>query len=217
MENLKRLVAHFCRKKMKVIVAAVFAEVLIVEQHREGLEALTQHRRRTEVCEGLHEDHECGGEDRRHGQIQDDLEQTFDADAAHIGGGLHQGVVDALERTVHVNEHQREELQRLRQGDTAEAVDARKLDSEGGLEELGDDAGAAQKHDPGVRTEKRGGHAAQNADDEENLCALQPVEGIEICKRNPDDQGHEGHEEGDLKAVDDCLRIIALTEELLEL
>ena len=99
----------------------------------------------------------------------------------------------------------------------AETVDAGQADTEGRLEELGDDAGTAEKHNPGVGAEERGGHAAENADDKENLGPLQAIEGIEVSKGNPDEQGHEGHEEGDLKAVDDRLGVVALTEELLEL
>ena len=205
------------QRRGEVVVAAVLAQVLVVEQDREGLEALAQHGGRAEVREGLHEDHQRGREDRRHGEVQHDLEQALHADAAHVGGGLHQGVVDALEGAVHVDEHEREELQRLREGDAAEAVDARELDAEGGLEELRDDARAPEQHDPGVGPEEGGRHAAEDADDEEDLRALQAVEGVEVGEGDADHQGQRGDEEGDLKAVDDRFGVIALSEELLEL
>ena len=97
----------------EVEVLAALAQVLVVDQHRERLEALAQQHRRAEVGKGLHEHHQGRRQDRGHGQCQHNVEQAAHTDAAHIGGGLHQRVVDVLERAVHVDEHQGEELQGL--------------------------------------------------------------------------------------------------------
>ena len=201
----------------KVVVCTVFTEILIIKQHREGLEALAEDGGRTEVGKRLHEHHECSGEDGGHSEMQHDVEKTLHTGAAHICRGLHEGIVNALESTVHVDEHEREELERLRQGDAAEAVDAGQGDAEGGFEKLCDDTAASEQHDPRVRAQKRGGHAAKYADDEENLCALEAVERIKVSKRNTDHEREHRDKNGDLERIIDGVHIVAVAEKLVEL
>ena len=201
----------------KVVVCTVFTEILIIKQHREGLEALAEDGGRTEVGKRLHEHHECSGEDGGHSEMQHDVEKTLHTGAAHICRGLHEGIVNALESTVHVDEHEREELERLRQGDAAEAVDAGQGDAEGGFEKLCDDTAASEQHDPRVRAQKRGGHAAKYADDEEDLRALEAIERIKVSKRNTDHEREHRDKNGDLERIIDGVHIVAVAEKLVEL
>ena len=201
----------------KVVVCTVFTEILIIKQHREGLEALAEDGGRTEVGKRLHEHHECSGEDGGHSEMQHDVEKTLHTGAAHICRGLHEGIVNALESTVHVDEHEREELERLRQGDAAEAVDAGHGDAEGGFEKLCDDTAASEQHDPRVRAQKRGGHATKYADDEEDFCALEAVERIKVSKRNTDHEREHRDKNGDLERIIDGVHIVAVAEKLVEL
>ena len=88
--------------------------------------------------------------------MQHDAEKALHTGAAHVRRGLHEGIVNAFESAVHVDEHEREELERLRQGNAAEAVDAGQGDAEDSFEKLRDDAAASEQHDPRVRAQKRG-------------------------------------------------------------
>lgn len=67
----------------EVEVLATLAQVLVVDQHRERLEALAQQHRRAEVGKGLHEHHQGRRQDRGHGQCQHNVEQ-----AAHTGAAI---------------------------------------------------------------------------------------------------------------------------------
>ena len=202
------------QRRGEVEVGAVFAQVLVVDQDGEGLVALTQQHGSAEVREGLHEDHQRRGQDGGHGEGHHHPEEPPHTGAAHVGGGLHEGVVDVLEGAVHVDEDQGEELQGLDQENALEAIDAAHADVEHALQELRDDAAAAQQHDPGVGPDEGSRHGAEDAEDEEDLGAPDAVEGVEIRDGDAQDQGDGGDAEGHLDAVDDGAGIVALGEEL---
>ena len=194
----------------EVAVRAAFAQVRVVDHDREGLVALADEHRRAEVRKRLHEHHQRRGENRGHGQGQHDLHQTPHTRAAHVGGGLHQRVVDVLERAVHVDEHQREELERLHQQDALEAIDGRHLHAQQRGQELRDRAAAAQQQNPGIRSDERRGHAAQDGDDEQKFRAPDFIERVEVRNRHAQQQRHQRGDDGHLDAVGQGLEVIAV-------
>ena len=201
----------------EVVVGAVLAEVLVVDLHREGPVALADEQRRPEVREGPHEHQKRRGQDGGHGELHDDGEEPLDPRAAHVLRRLKQRVVDGLERAVHVDEDEGEELERLDHQDAAKAVDAAQPDAEHVPEEHGDDAVAAQKHDPAVGPDEGRGHAAQDGDDEQEFPAPELVEGVEVGKGDAQQERHQRDGDGHLKAVDDGGGVIGRGEELAEL
>ena len=109
-----------------------------------GAVALTDQHRRAEVCEGSHEHQQGCGQQGGHDEGDDYLEEAGEPGAAQVLRRLDQGVVDVLQRTLGIQEHQREQLQRHDQHDAAEAVDVRDGDAQV-LEEGGDHAAAPQQ------------------------------------------------------------------------
>ena len=160
----------------EVPVHTAFTQVCVVDHHRERGETFAHHHGSAEISEGLHEHHQGRRQDRGHGQGQHHLEQPAHA----VGGGLHQRVVDVFERAVHIDEHQGEELQGLHQQNALEAVDVGHLNPQHGLQEIGDDAVAAHQQNPGVGTDEGSGHAAQHGQHEQQLRALELIEGVEV-------------------------------------
>ena len=77
---------------------------------------------RAEVGEGPHKHQQGGGQDGGHGQGHDNPFKAVHPLAAHALGGLQQGVVNIPKGAVHINDHQRKELQCLNKDDTAEAI-----------------------------------------------------------------------------------------------
>ena len=69
-------------------------------------------------------------------------------------------------------------------------------------EELCHNSVSAQQHNPGQSAEKRGRHAAEDADDKDDFCTLQPVEAVEVGERDTDQQRHNRDCDGYLEAVE---------------
>ena len=74
---------------------------------------------------GAHEHQQSCGQQGGHDKGHDHLEEAGNARAAEVLSRLDEGVVDILQCTLGVEEHQREQLERHDQHDAAEAVDFR--------------------------------------------------------------------------------------------
>lgn len=131
----------------KAVAAAHLVDELSVKDNREGTVALTDQHRGAEVCKGSHEHQQSRSQQGGHDQRHDHFEEAGNARASEVLSRLDEGVVDILQCTLGVEEHQREQLERHDQHDAAEAVDVRDGDAEV-FEEGGDDTTAAQQQDP---------------------------------------------------------------------
>ena len=199
--------------RSKVVVRAGLTEELVVDLHGEGAVALAHHERRAEVGKGAHEHQQRRSQHRRHGQPQHNLEKALDALAAEVCRGFHEAVVQIAEHAVHVDQHERIELCGLHEQDSPEAVDAADVDAQQ-LQEVRDDARAAEQQNPRVSADEGRRHAAQNTRHEQELCALEAEERIEIGKNDADDERNDRDADGHLEAVQDRSVIILFAEEL---
>ena len=88
-------------------------------------------------------------------------------------------IVDIFERTLGVEEYQREQLQRHDEHDPPEAVDIRYGDSDI-LEKCSDDTASAQQKDPGVSADKRCGHGCHDDQDVQQRFSFYLINGEDI-------------------------------------
>lgn len=107
----------------KAVAAAHLVDELSVKDNREGTVALTDQHRGAEVCKGSHEHQQSRSQQGGHDQGYDHFEEAGNARASEVLSRLDEGVVDVLQCTLGVEEHQREQLERHDQHDAAEAVD----------------------------------------------------------------------------------------------
>lgn len=117
---------------------------------------------------------------------------------------------------VHVDHDQRIELCGLHQQDPAEAVNAAGLNTQR-FQQQRNVTGAPHQQNPCVSSDERRGHTAQDTGHQQELSALQPVEGIEIGKGNADSQRYQHNGDRHLEAVEYGIVVVRLAEKLNEI
>lgn len=203
-------------RRREVIIASDFTHELIVDFYREHPIALPDQQRRTEVRESTHEDEQPGCENRRHGQGDDDLEETADAADPHVRGSLQQGIIHLFQRSRNIEENQREQLKGQHQENPVESIDVGHRESEDLLDGDGDDPRPSQQLDPCISTDERRRHRTEDDQHLKESFSLDFKHVVEISEDVADDQGQDRRPNRHAETVSQGRQIVALTEELIE-
>ena len=208
--------SNHCDSGGEALVLGDLAHELRIEDHGEGPVSLTHEHGSAEVREGPDKDQERPGQQGRRDQGEDYLEKPAYSGAAHVFTGLQKGVVHLAQGPGHIEEDQGEQLRGEHQKHAIEPIDVRGSDAEQGLDEICDDAVAAQQQNPRVSAYEGSGHGGDNDEDAESLLSPDFVQGKEIGHGNAHQQRGDGGPEGDLEAVDQGGGVVGLGEEFDE-